>query len=116
MCVYIMNIINKLPEDIRDRVTSYVIGYKSIIENKDGSKYEIWMGLERYKTGIFREWYSNGYIKYEDNYIVGDRYGIQRKWYDNGMLSYEISYGYIPYDIVRYWYPNGELKYESILG
>jgi len=38
---------------------------------------------------VKREYYSNGQLSYESNYVNGLRHGIQHAWYENGQLEEE---------------------------
>jgi len=63
--------------------------------------------------GISRGWYSDGQLRYEENYIQGQSYGICRGWYDNGQLWYEHNYFHNKlHGIQRAWYKNGKLQYK----
>jgi hypothetical protein len=87
-------------------------------------------------TGIVREWYKNGQLRYEFNYKNGKLNGLQRWWYENGQLGKEYNYKdslqrkwtmeqvktlielYLNINegkedgLQRGWYENGQLEYE----
>ena len=35
-----------------------------------------------------KEYYDNGQLLYEDNYLNGKPYGIRKGWYKNGQLNH----------------------------
>lgn len=84
-----MNIIIKLPVEIKDIIKPYVIGYRDIITDKDGSREEIWIGPREYHTGIFREWYPGGQISREWTYHEGNIRGTSRWWSTTGVLLWK---------------------------
>ena len=108
-----MNVIIKLPGDIRDTIKSYVIGYKDIVIEINGHKKEIWIGPQKYRTGVFRQWYPEGQLWYECNWNMGKRHGPEYGWYSTGQLSYENKYHDDKrHGILYRWYQNGQLWYE----
>ncbi len=42
--------------------------------------------------GIYREWYPNGILKYEGNFIDGQKEGLFYTWYPNGKIKNEMKY------------------------
>ena len=42
--------------------------------------------------GLCREWYDNGQLWYEYNYVNGNSYGLCRGWYFDGQLRNEYNY------------------------
>ena len=43
-------------------------------------------------TGIVRDWYENGQLKFEWNYKDGKEDGLHRGWWEDGKLFKEINY------------------------
>ena len=64
-------------------------------------------------TGIVREWYENGQLRFEYNFKDGEWDGLQREWYKNGQLRFEYPYKDGEWDgLQRAWKENGQLLYE----
>ena len=64
--------------------------------------------------GYYKEYYKNGVLKIESNYLKGDLNGVWNRFYENGIKEWEVEYfnnyrqgGYKKY------YKNGKLKLEG---
>ena len=44
------------------------------------------------REGLWREWWSNGQLMREGNYVKGEREGLWKYWYENGQLEWEGNY------------------------
>ena len=88
------------------------------LSNSEGDKY--WFKNGQLKSerpvkikgkynGVWREWYENGHLFYEDNYIDGKLDGLQRQWYENGQLWFERNYKDGEKISQNFWTENGEL-------
>lgn len=65
-------------------------------------------------NGIWREWYSNGYKRYECNYLNGGKRGLGRSWYKDGVLQSTQNYkNGKRHGRFEYRYPNGNKELES---
>lgn len=109
-----MNIVNKLPIEIKDIIKPYVIGYKNTIITSNNHKLELWLGPQEYQTGTFSKWNSKGQIKSKFNYYNGLKHGIQQEWYFNGNLHY-IHYYHMGkrHGLSKGWYYDGQLWYHK---
>jgi len=66
------------------------------------------------ETGLWREYYGNGKLRYEGNYIAGKQIGLWRGYYGNGKLWYEGNYiAGKATGLWRGYYDNGKLMYEG---
>jgi antitoxin component YwqK of YwqJK toxin-antitoxin module len=45
--------------------------------------------ISRVVNGLVREWYDNGQLKYEKNFVEGLPNGKCKEWYDNGQFKYQ---------------------------
>jgi len=62
------------------------------------------------KDGLHRGWYEDGQLKFEDNYKDGKKDGLCRVWYENGQLRLEWNYKDGKEDgLHRLWYEDGQL-------
>ena len=67
-------------------------------------------------TGIVRDNYESGQLKYEKHYEDGKLNGLARGWYESGQLEQECNLkGGKLYGLRREWYENGQLKVEANL-
>ena len=65
-------------------------------------------------SGIYRRWFKNGQLEYEDNYKDGKLHGICRRWYKNGQLDCEDNYkDGKRYGICRGWSEFGGMAWED---
>jgi len=86
------------------------------IKIEDNINNKIMKNIHGQKHGIYREWYSNGQLRYEHNYVHDLKHGICYGWYPNGQLKYEDNYFHgQKHGICRRWYPNGQLGHEYII-
>ena len=44
------------------------------------------------KNGLVKEYYDNGQLWFERNYVNGELNDLCRGWHDNGQLRYEWNY------------------------
>ena len=65
-------------------------------------------------NGKGKEYYSNGVLKFEGEYINGERNGNIKEYYSNGVLKFEGEYinGEINGNVKEY-YKSGELRFEG---
>lgn len=72
------------------------------------------IGKYRNINGKKLEYYSNGKIEYEWNYINGGKHGIQKGWHENVKLNFEQNYVNDHMDgQQKSWYENGNLQSEN---
>jgi len=43
-------------------------------------------------NGLYKEWYENGQLEFEENYNNGKKDGLQKHWEENGQLKYNERY------------------------
>ena len=76
--------------------------------------------LETYLTnglinGKYREWYPNGVLKFEGNFINGKREGMFYTWHPNGKIKNEMKYVNNVLDSLSFLFlENGMMKKKSI--
>jgi predicted esterase len=65
------------------------------------------------KEGLYKEWFENGQIAYEGNYINGLRNGKSTSWYKNGYKEAEENWlkGQL-HGKIKYWTDKGELQFD----
>ena len=62
-------------------------------------------------NGVYKEWYPNGVLKYEGNFINGKREGLFSTWHPNGKLKNEMKYVNNALDSVSFSFlENGMMK------
>ncbi len=62
-------------------------------------------------NGEYKEWYPNGVLKYEGNFIDGRREGIFYTWYPNGKIKNEMKYvNNVPDSISFLFLENGMME------
>jgi len=65
-------------------------------------------------TGCAIQYYPNGIMTAESNFVNGYQEGIQKIWFQNGQLKIQFEMmNNINHGIVRSWFENGSLKYEA---
>jgi len=87
-------------------IVDYLVSLRLPLEEKkvvDGKEYT-----------IKRDYYDNGLLRYEHNYVNNKLEGLQKQWYDNGQLWYKFNYVNDKQEGVRKgWYDNGQIRYQS---
>ncbi|MBP9099654.1 MAG: hypothetical protein KBF74_12620 [Ferruginibacter sp.] len=75
---------------------------------------EFYINNDKQKSGLYKEYYENGRIRYLYFYLDNLLSGEQREYYDNGNLKATACYKKSkPDSIVKWYYPDGVLKSES---
>jgi len=65
-------------------------------------------------TGCAIQYYPNGIMAAESNFVNGYQEGIQRIWFQNGQLMAETNYSNnIPHGKCIEWYEDGTLSFEA---
>lgn len=80
----------------------------------DSSKYNQFEN--GFKIGVWREYYENGNLKSESNYINGIKEGNCKEWWQNGKLWTEVNYSNDKANGYAKWYhENGYLAGEGMI-
>ena len=68
----------------------------------------------RYRDGKQEEFYENGKLKSESNYLQGSKNGLQTQWYENGTVAVQSNFqkGERHGDETRY-FPSGKVQLKS---
>ena len=76
-------------------------------KEKDNIIYELING-----NGTVKEYWDNGKLKFEGEYLNGKRNGKGKEYYENGKLKFEGEYlnGERNGKVKEYYYRNGKLK------
>lgn len=92
-----------------DRVPS-----KELI-NKGNNTFPLMYYKGKLYNGIEFGLYSNGQLKFENNYKDGKKYGLQKAWHSNGQVELEGNYNEDLHidGVQKRWKKNGHLIYET---
>ena len=107
---YLFNQLYTKMSEIDDNYCGVVRTYYDLKKTKLKEEYFINAGK---KEGIYKEYYENGQLCVEVNYINGTMNGIYKLYYENGQLWEEMNYidGKIN-GIFKSYYSNGQLMEE----
>ncbi|MBT6816085.1 MAG: hypothetical protein HOA49_06750 [Flavobacteriales bacterium] len=65
------------------------------------------------ENAIKRDYYENGQLKKEGEWVNDKGVGVHKGWYKNGQLEYECGWqDGVPHGTNNQWYDNGQLKYK----
>ncbi|TVZ15486.1 toxin-antitoxin system YwqK family antitoxin [Maribacter sp. MAR_2009_72] len=96
-----VNIINESAKNAEKETSSRQLS--SIKEYKEGMK-----------NGVFKGWYINGQLNFEQTYLNNMLHGCSRSWYENGQLENETFFIEDKiHGTVKEWDKNGKLIYEE---
>lgn len=66
-------------------------------------------------SGIACDFFPDGRVKSEVQFVNGHQEGVAKEWYDNGQIKFEGMYlGDGLHGVSKEWHPNGQLKEESL--
>src|SRR5947209_8734978 len=66
-------------------------------------------------SGIACEYFPNGRVRSEIQFVNGHQEGIARDWYENGQMRSEAEYlGDGHHGLSKEWHPNGQLRKQSV--
>lgn len=63
------------------------------------------------ENGNCKDWYENGQIASEDNYVNGEKHGVQTSWYENGQIK--SVYNYVngeKHENCKEWHEHGKIR------
>jgi len=99
-------------EYIYDQTCGYI---KQNIHNwfKNGVRHLVQSYQYNIKNGLFSEWYENGKLKYECNFINGCKDGLERIYYYNGQRKLYVNYSRgVMNGKCNTWHMNGKVEIE----
>jgi hypothetical protein len=92
-------------------ILMHIVNFDDLLDEGNG----IYTYEGRPFTGIAREFYSDGKVRCESQFIDGHQEGVSKEWYENGQLAFDGVYlGDGLHGLSREWHPNGQLREESL--
>lgn len=115
------NLSNYSPEDlIDDSLLNQEVAYdaedgQQILYDSDGNLYQEFNVINKLLDGVFREYHSNGQLRYKLNFVAGRLNGPAKFYAKEGFLYLETTLRDSLFDgLIKGYYPSGVIAFEGM--